>query len=100
MTFMSRTLWFVIFLTVVLLVIGSLHYYLWARLIRAPAMPRPWNTVFTLLLAALAVSIPLAVVRVPALAPVQRVLVWPALFWLGLMFLLFVLLLVGDAGRL
>jgi predicted MPP superfamily phosphohydrolase len=77
-----------------------IHRYLWARLVRDPGWPAPWGRTLAILLFALAASIPLAL---PAmrLAPraVSGPLSWIAYTWLGLMFYLLLLTLVGDAGR-
>jgi uncharacterized protein len=99
-TAMNRALGFAIFFGVAIAVIGGVHYYLWTRLIRAPALSRPWSTVLTVLLAVLALSIPLALLVGRSFAESKRLLVWPAFIWLGLMFLLFFLLLGTDLGRL
>ena len=44
----------VMFLGVVLSVVGGIHYYLWARLVRDVAWPAPMHTALTVLLIALA----------------------------------------------
>ena len=97
---MSR---FLIFIAVALALLAGIHYYLWARLIRDPQLPPPWNGVLTLVLALLAVGTPTAMVlgRVvgrdrPAL---QSALLWPAYVWMGTMFLLFAAVFAADAAR-
>ena len=45
---MSR---FLIFIAVALALLAGIHYYLWARLIRDPQLPQPWNGVLTVMLA-------------------------------------------------
>jgi uncharacterized protein len=62
-------------------------------------LPRPWTTAFTVLLAGLALSIPAAMLVSRSFSETKRFLVWPAFIWLGLMFLLFLLLLGADLGR-
>ena len=90
----------VLFLGTFLLVVGSLHYYFWARLVRDTGLPGPWRTVGTIALAVLGLSLPLVMIlrrRVPGDA--ARLLVWPAYVWLGLMMFLFLFLLGGDLVR-
>lgn len=97
---MSR---FLIFIAVALAVLAGIHYYLWARLIRDPQLPPPWNGVLTLVLALLAVGTPTAMVlgRVvgrdrPGL---QAAMLWPAYIWMGTMFLLFAAVFAADAAH-
>ncbi len=97
---MSR---FFVFIAVALALLAGIHYYIWARLIRDPQLPAPWNGVLTALLALLAVGTPTAMVlgRVvgrnrPGL---QSALAWPAYIWMGTMFLLFAAVFAADAAR-
>ena len=97
---MSR---FFVFIAVALALLAGIHYYIWARLIRDPQLPAPWNGVLTALLALLAVGTPAAMVlgRVvgrdrPGL---QSALAWPAYIWMGTMFLLFAAVFAADAAR-
>jgi predicted MPP superfamily phosphohydrolase len=90
----------VVFIAVVLTIAVAVHYYLWARLVRDPRLPAPAGAIATVVLLALAASLPLAMFlgrRVPAAG---RVLAWPAFIWMGLMFLLLVTLLGTDLVRL
>ncbi len=91
-------------LVVLLAVVGtlssSLHYYLWARLVRDASLPAPWTRVLTIVLVTLAVAMPLTM-------PLSRVL--PRSFalplsvtiftWMGLLFFLFLGVVFGDLFR-
>jgi uncharacterized protein len=76
----------------------GLHYYVWARLIRDPALPQPWRAVATVALVLLGASMPLAMAWGRAGAP--KALTWTAYVWMGLLLLFFILLLMGDLARL
>jgi predicted MPP superfamily phosphohydrolase len=93
---MSR---FFIFIAVVLLIIGGVHYYLWTRLVRDTQLPPPWGAVVTAALAVLAVGMPIAVALGRRHASWAPLVVWPAYVWMGLMFLLLVTLASADALR-
>jgi predicted MPP superfamily phosphohydrolase len=77
-----------------------MHRYIWARLVRDAAWPAPWNTVLTVAVFVLAVLIPVAFV---AMRTVPRILngplAWVAYVWMGFALYLFLLTVVGDAGR-
>ncbi|MBK7581667.1 MAG: metallophosphoesterase [Myxococcales bacterium] len=97
---MPRALSFVVFFVVVLSLAGSLHYYVWARLVRDVALPLMWHRILTGLIIALFASIPLTFTlarghRVESLRPVLL----GTFSWMGLLFLTVMLLLVVDAGR-
>jgi len=94
---MSRV---VIFIAVVLLIIGGIHYYLWTRLVRDTHLPPPWPVLATAAIVLLASGMPIAVTLVRRHATSASLVVWPAYLWMGLMFLLFVGLATVDAGRL
>ena len=46
---MSRTLGVVVFLLVSLGIVGGLHYFLWARLVRDAGLPAPFRQLATVL---------------------------------------------------
>jgi predicted MPP superfamily phosphohydrolase len=97
---MSRTVGLAIFLAVILSVLLGIHFFLWARLIRDPHWPRPWNVLASIALALAAVSIPTSLfLRRSAASAVSEWLVWPAYVWLGTMFLIFMTLLGIDVVR-
>jgi uncharacterized protein len=90
-----------IFLSVVLLIFGTVHFYLYTRLIGAPGVPAPWRTVARVFFVLATVSFPLPFVlshyASPALA---RAAAWPVFLWVGLMFVLLTLFAASDVGRL
>jgi len=85
-------------LTVLSSVLFGVHYYLWARLVRDPDLPSPWNAVFTTTLAILGVSSVLGFV-LTRVAPraISSPIMWVVYVWLGMMFFLFTLLVASDA---
>jgi predicted MPP superfamily phosphohydrolase len=89
-----------VFLVVVLGVLGTVHYYLWTRLVRDAQLAPPWGTLAT---AALALLFALLVVAVPAsrLLPksASTPIIWAAFTWLGFAFFLVVLALSVDVVR-
>jgi predicted MPP superfamily phosphohydrolase len=91
----------VLFLTIGGALLFGVHYYFWARLVRDPVLPAPWNVIATWTLAALGVLV-LTGAFVSRLAPraVSSPLLWVAYTWLGVMFFLLVLLGVSDLGHL
>lgn len=97
---MPRTLSFVVFFGIALSLMGALHYYVWARLVRDLALPPIPHRVLSALVIALFVSLPitLSLARrhsVDSLRP----LVMTAFCWLGVLFILVMLLFVTDIGR-
>ncbi len=88
-------------LTVASSLLFGIHYYLWARLVRDPALPAPWSATATGLLVGLALGIlsGFVVVRV-APREFSSPLMWVAYTWMGLMFYLFVLLVPSDVALL
>jgi len=97
---MPRWIFFALFIAIVVSVLGGLHYYLWARLIRAPAWPQPWTRRLTVGLVFLGGSLPLALSLGRAVPSIGRFIFWPAYLWLGLMFLLVVAVAASDLMRL
>ena len=89
-----RIVQLLVFLTIVLSVLGGIHYYLWARLLRDTALPPTVLRAGTLFLVLAALSMPAAIFF--GRAGLGRPLVWFAYVWMGLMFFLFVALLGAD----
>ncbi len=85
------------FFAVALLVMGSAHYYVWARLVRDFGLPKRWSRVATVtiaLLFALLMSV-FIVVRNLARATAAP-FTWVAYTWLGLVFFLVLSLGLSD----
>ncbi len=90
-----------IFLTIVLGIVGGVHFYFWVRLVRDTQLPFPYRPWASGALIVLAACLPLPFLVGRRLPPeVSRLLLWPAFIWMGLMFLLFVLLVATDLIRL
>ncbi len=94
---MSKALIFIVFLSVSTIIVLSIHYYLWLRLIRDTGFSRLYHNTGTYLLIALAISFPLALF-VDKIASVKYSfpLLWLSYFWIGAMMLLFFLLVSMD----
>jgi predicted MPP superfamily phosphohydrolase len=89
------------FLVVVTTLSALLHRYLWSRLVRLPGWPPRFRRVASGALGGLALALPLGLALSRLLPrPLARLLMWPLLSWLGVMFLLLVLLLPGELARL
>ncbi len=90
-----------LFFSVALTLVGGIHFYFWLRLVKNTALPAPYRAWATAALVTLALSLPLALVVGRQLPQAARVWVaWPAFLWMGLMFLLFVLLVGTELVRL
>jgi predicted MPP superfamily phosphohydrolase len=89
----------IVFVAVALALIGGIHYYLWARLVRDTHIPAPWNGLAVGTLFVLAASLPAALVLGRNRSSPLHLLVWPAYVWMGTMFLLFVAVLASDLVR-
>ncbi len=97
---MARALSFTIFFTIAVAIVGLAHWYLWARLVRDPGWPAGLRQAGTFLVIALGIGLPLGMVLSRVLDGAARPLVWALYVWMGLMFILTVVLLAGDAVRL
>jgi uncharacterized protein len=92
---------FTFFLLVALGVLSGMHYYLWTRLVRDPALPEPWRRIATVALVVLALALPIAMLAFRlAPQPLARLLPAAAFTWLGLAFMLFCAALALDLVRL
>ncbi len=91
----------VAFLAVALSIFGGLHAYLWIRLVRDVALPAPWHRIATIALALLAISGPIMLFASRQLPErIARMLSTAAFSWMGVGFLLVVLLASFDVLRL
>lgn len=78
-------------------IVGGLHYYIWARLVRDTALPPPWACIGKWLIIALLLSLPLSFYLSRAVVPrLARIILSPIFVWMGLLFLLVVLLVASD----
>jgi uncharacterized protein len=91
---------FAIFILIALGILGGMHAYLWVRLVRDPAVAEPWRRIFTVLLALLALAVPLGMFALRRTGWVARVLPILAFSWLGIAFLLFCAVAALDLARL
>ncbi len=91
---------FLLFFSIFFAVVAGLHYYVWARLVRDPALPGAWPRALTALLIGLALSVPLSLVfsRLFPFAPL-RPLYWIVFLWMGVGFLLAAFFFAADVGR-
>lgn len=82
-----------VFLGILLGLTIATHHYLWIRLVRDPLLPEPWRQLATLALVILGISIP-ASMLVWRLLPrsVALPVTWVGYVWMGVMFVLLVLL--------
>jgi uncharacterized protein len=89
------------FLLVILTLVGLIHWYLWARLVRATTRPGTrWRRTGTVLIITLAVLLPVTIAGRALPMPQQRLVAWPGYLWLALMFLLVSTLVVLEVPRL
>jgi predicted MPP superfamily phosphohydrolase len=91
---------FLTFLSVVLLVMGSVHGYLFHRLVMDTAIPPPWSILLGVTMAAFVLGIPLSFIASRVLdKSVSRYFVVPVYIWLGFVFQTFFLVLAIDVLR-
>ena len=90
----------VLFFSVITLVVGGIHYYLWSRLIRAPELGAVWQRRGGVLFLGLALLIPIAM-GASRLLPKQLASIasWTAYGWMGVSILLLFLLLGSELVR-
>src|SRR5687767_8833441 len=92
---------YVVFFTVVALVMGSVHYWIWARLVRDAALPAPWSRVLTIVIGALFVLLMSGFVVFRALPrSIGAPIMWIAYTWLGVVFFLTLSLGASELARL
>jgi len=89
-----------LFLAVLTLVVGGIHYYLWSRLIRAPELGAVWQRRGAYLFVGLALLTPLGMVA-SALLPrrLASIVAWTAYGWMGVSVLLLFSLLGSEIVR-
>ena len=91
---------YVVFFSIALLILGSAHYYLWARLVRDAALPAPWARIATILLGVLffVLMACFGAARVMGRSTAAP-LTWVGFTWLGVMFFLVVSLGLSDLAK-
>jgi len=96
-----RLLPFLVFVAIALGLVGGMHYYLWARLVRDPQLPETWARVLTVTIVALGVTMP-ATLFAARLLPgsVARPAIWVSFIWMGVGFLLVAFFGLADLARL
>jgi len=88
---------FAMFIAIATTIVAAWHYYLWARLVRDPGWPSPYTRAGTIALVTLVVLLPLSVILARYLPrPVATATAWVLFTWIGVAFLLLVVLLLGD----
>lgn len=98
---MSKTLSFILFFSIVTIVIGSIHYYLWTRLFRNTGLPQIWKSIGIYVLVALLLYLLTAILLSQYLSiKYSQPLLWIAYLWMGIMMLLFFTLLFTDLIKL
>ena len=95
---MRSLLPFLAFFAVALLLLGGMHYYVWARLVRDPQLPSGAARLATSLIATMALVLPATLV-LSRTRGAPRPMVWVAFLWMGVVFLLSAFLGIADAGR-
>ena len=97
---MPRWVFYAGFITIAVTVVVGVHFYLYRRLVVAPALPAPWPLYLRRLLLVLGACIPLSFLSVRLLDnQLSRYFVFPVYVWLGLMMMFFFTLLGADLAR-
>ena len=88
------------FFVVISAVIAAVHYYLWARLVRAPELGVPWARFGNWLFVLLAALTPAGIIVARALdRPISKLIAGIAYGWMGVAVLLFFLLVASEVLR-
>jgi uncharacterized protein len=91
---------FLMFVLVLSVVVGAVHYYLWARLVRSPGWPAGWYRAGTWAAVGLALMTPLGLFVSRSLPRLPARIVSVAVFgWMGIAFVLLSALLVSELVR-
>jgi len=88
----------IVWVSVLSTVIGGAHYYIWARLVRDTHMPGGWRMVTTAMLIAAALLVPSSML-LRRLFPVLNHVVWLVYAWMGMMFILMMVIFSTDLFR-
>ncbi|MEO6600161.1 MAG: metallophosphoesterase [Polyangiaceae bacterium] len=97
---MTRLLTFALFLSIMITLTGSAHYYLWSRLVRDPGLPAGTTRALSYTLIFLFAAIPGSLfLRRSPLGNALEGLVWVSMTWLGLLLFPTLALGVADLAR-
>lgn len=91
---------FLVFLAIALSLVGGMHYYVWARLVRDPHLPPLLARIATLFIVALGISMPLSLIASRLFHATFRPALWVVFVWMGVGFLFVAFFGLADAGRL
>jgi len=90
-----------VFLVVVLLVVGAIHWYVWKRLVKDTTVTKRGRRTGTAIMVALGLLVPATLIGSRTLPRSgEAILAWPGFLWLALMFYLLVTLLILELPRL
>jgi uncharacterized protein len=95
----SRLLSFALFFTLMLAVMGGVHYYAWTRLVRDLALPPSQQRLLTVGFVVLFALVPLSFFVRRTSSVLATPVVWVASIWIGVLLLLLVTLVAGDVIR-
>jgi predicted MPP superfamily phosphohydrolase len=91
---------YLIFFCVAALILGSAHYYVWARLVRDAALPEPWARIATIAIALLFVMLISGFMAGRTFSRgVASPVMWIVYTWLGVMFFMVFALGASDLLR-
>jgi predicted MPP superfamily phosphohydrolase len=93
---LPRAATFAIFVTIACAIVGGVHFYFWARLVRDTQLAGWARTAGTVLFTTLATLVVSSVMLRRLWPGIGRVLAWPGFIWIGAMFILLVILLSVD----
>ncbi|HEY3235086.1 MAG TPA: metallophosphoesterase [Polyangiaceae bacterium] len=97
---MSRAASFTVFFSIASAIVGLVHYYIWARLVRDLALPPSTHRALTVAVVVLGISIPMVFIWMVAMrASVPKPILLMAYIWMGMMLLVLFLLLAADVAR-
>ena len=97
---LSRTLGLSVVLTIACAIVAGLHYYFWVRLVRDTQLSGIGRSLATAGIVSLVVLV-VATVSVGRIVPrLGRLLAWPGFVWMGMMFMLLMVLASLDGVRL
>ena len=86
--------------TIACAIVAGLHYYFWARLVRDTQLSGLGRQLATTAIAGLTVLVVATALLGRAVPRLGRLLAWPGFVWMGMMFILLVILLGLDVVRL